>query len=93
MKTFLNGSDNTAGSDAVFFVVRLLTSAPIFGDIQQVAHAAGNSIRKQNDFAIEVPRGPACGLDQTCAAAKVALLVGVQDANQRHFGKIKPFAE
>ena len=41
----------------------------------------------------EVASGAPDGLDQGAVAAKVTLLVGVEDADERHLGKVEAFAQ
>ena len=50
-------------------------------------------IGEKNDFAIDVPRGAAGGLDERGLAAQEAFLVRIEDADERDFRQIEPFAE
>jgi len=48
---------------------------------------------KEHDFAIDMARGAAGSLDQRSLAAQKAFLVGVENADERNFGKIESFSE
>src|SRR5436190_176666 len=56
-------------------------------------HALRDLIGKEHDLAINMSRGAAGSLDQRSLAAQKAFLVGVENADERNFGKIESFSE
>ena len=71
------------GRDAVLFVVFHLLGAAVFGDRDQRLHALRDRVGEENDFAVDVARGAAGGLDERGLAAEEAFLVGIEDADER----------
>jgi hypothetical protein len=49
--------------------------------------------RVKNNFAVDVARGAARGLNEAGRAAQIAFLVRVQDRHQRHLRQVQPFAQ
>ncbi len=93
MEALLDGAFHARGRDAMLLVVRDLPGAAVFRHINEGLHAAGDLIREKDDLAIDVTRGAACRLDEAGLAAQVAFLVGVEDADEAHLGKVEAFAE
>ena len=74
-------------------VVLHLHLAPPFGLADGAVHRLGTRIGVHDDVAVDVAgRAPDC-LDQRAIAAQVALLVGVEDGDESHFGQIETFAQ
>ena len=56
-------------------------------------HALRDLIGEENDFAIDVTRGAAGGLNERSLAAQKSFLVRIENADERNFRKIETFAE
>ena len=56
-------------------------------------HAAGDAVGVHDDPAVDVAGGAADGLDQRGLGAQEALLVGVEDRDQRAFGDVEALAQ
>ena len=74
-------------------VVLELANAPAVHLFPRAPHRVRDGIRVQHDPAVDVARRPARRLDQRAVGAKEALLVGVEDRDQRHLGQVEPLAE
>ena len=77
--------DNGLWRDAVFFVILQLERASAVGFIDGFLHRSGDSIGIHNHLSIEVARGTASRLSERAVTAQEALLVGIDDGNERHF--------
>ena len=74
-------------------VVGLLDRAAAVRLVDRHLHRLGHVVGVHHDLAADVPRGPADHLDQRPCAAQEALLVGVEDRDQRHLRQVDPLAE
>ena len=90
VEAFLDGAPHGLRSDAMLFVVLHLLGPAVIGDRHQGLHTLRDGIGKENDFAVDVTRGASGGLDERRLAAKEAFLVGIEDADQRDFGRSRP---
>ena len=79
--------------DAVRGVVGELLLAPAVGLGHRPLHRAGDVVGVEDDAAVDVARGAADGLDQRGLGAEEALLVGVEDGDQRAFGNVEALAQ
>ena len=59
----------------------------------QRLHALRHGVGEEDDFAVDVPRGAAGGLDERGLRAQVAFLVGIENADERDFRQIEAFAQ
>src|SRR4029453_18990352 len=50
-------------------------------------------IGEEHNFAVHMSRRTACGLDKRSLAAQKSLLVRVQNADERNFGKVETFPQ
>ncbi len=55
--------------------------------------AARDAVGVHDDAAVHVARGATDGLDERARAPQEALLVGVEDRDERHLGQVEPLAE
>ena len=69
----------------------LLAAAVGLGD--GALHRAGDAVGVHDDPAVDVAGGAADGLDQRGLGAQEALLVGVEDGDQRAFGDVEALAQ
>src|ERR1700681_477599 len=81
------------GLDAVLEVERHLGPAPTARLAECFGHRLGDHVGVHDDHALDVARSAPDRLDQRRPGAEVAFLVGVEDADQRDFGQIEPFAQ
>ena len=63
VKAFLDGALHRGRRDVVFLVVLHLFGPAVIGDGDERLHALGDGVGKEDDFAIDVARGAASGLD------------------------------
>ena len=63
------------------------------GLVHGALHRAGDVVGVEDHLAVDVARGAADGLDQRGLAAQEALLVGVEDRDQRAFRDVEAFAQ
>ena len=93
VQTLLHGAADGLRRDPVRFVIFHLFHPPIFRNRHERFHAVRDLIGEQNNFAIDVTRSAAGGLDERRLAAQKAFLVGIENADERDLGKIETFAE
>ena len=74
-------------------VVGELDVAPPIGLADRGAHRLGLAVRVHQHRALDVARGAPDRLDQARLAAQEALLVGVQDHDERHLRQVEPLAQ
>ena len=67
--------------------------APAVGLVDRDLHRLGDPVGVHDDLAADVARRPADDLDQRPGAAQEALLVGVEDRDQRHLGQVDALAQ
>ena len=77
----------------MLLVVRELDSPPALGLLHRTLDRLGHLVGVEQHPAVEVPRGAADRLHERRLAAQEALLVGVQDRDERHLGQVEPLAE
>ncbi len=77
----------------MLFVVGPLDRAPAVGLPDRLAHGVGLLVGVHQDLAVDVAGGAADRLDQRRRAAEEALLVGVEDRDQRDLGQVQPLAQ
>src|SRR5690606_15552010 len=77
------------GLDAVLLVVGDLQLAAALRLADGPAHRVGDRVGVHDDLAVDVPGRPADGLDERRLAAEEALLVGVEDGDQRDLGQVE----
>ena len=81
------------GRDAVTLVVGdLLRPAPL-GLVDGAPHGTGDLVGIEDHLAVRVARGAADGLDERAVGTQEALLVGVEDGDQRHLGDVQALAQ
>ena len=73
-------------------VGHLLRAAPV-RLVHRPLHRAGDPLGIEDGLAVDVARRAANGLDQRSLGAQEALLVGVQDRDQRHFRQVQALAQ
>ena len=93
VQTLLNSAFDRRGGDAVLGVVFHLLATAVFRDGDELGHALGDDIGKEVDLAVDVARRAARRLDERGLAAQVAFFVGVEDADERDFRQVEPFAQ
>ena len=79
--------------DAVRLVVLDLLLAAAVGLGHGALHRAGDRVGIEDHLAVDVARGAADGLDQRGLAAQEALLVGIEDRDQRAFRDVEALAQ
>ena len=79
--------------DAVLGVVGQLLLAAAVGLGDGALHRAGDLVGVEDDAAVDVARGAADGLDQRRLGAQKALLVGVEDGDERAFRDVEALAQ
>ena len=79
--------------DAVFLVVFDLTLAPPVGLADRVAHRVGDAVGVHHDLTVDVACGATHRLDEARRRAEEALLVGVEDRDERHLGEVEALPE
>src|SRR6266478_2174192 len=89
----VHGFDDGFGSDVVFLVVGELLVPAAIGFTDGLIHGAGAHVSVENGAAGNVASAASHGLNQRGGAAQVAFFVGVQDGDQRNFGKVETFAQ
>ena len=75
---------------ALYFELAL---APLLRDLDRPGHRRRDLVGVHDDLTVDVARGAAHGLDERRLAAQEALLVGVEDADERHLGQVEALAE
>ena len=75
-----------------FVIGRLLLAAPR-GLLHRARDRAGDHIGVEHDLAVDVARGAADGLHERGLGAQKALLVGVENGDERAFGNVEAFAQ
>ena len=79
--------------DAVLLVVGDLDRAPAVGLVDRLGHRVGVLVGVHQHLAADVARRAADRLDQRRLAAQEALLVGVEDRDQRDLRQVEPLAQ
>src|SRR5690606_17171357 len=79
--------------DAVLLVVRLLLGAAAVGLVDRALHRRGDCVGVHVDLAGHVAGRAADRLDEGRLGAQEALLVGVEDRDERHLGQVEALAE
>src|SRR5262245_25147787 len=79
--------------DAVLSIERGLLLAPAVGLGDGALHRAGHAVGVEDDAAVDVAGGAADGLDERGLAAQEALLIGVEDGDQRAFRNVEALAQ
>ena len=79
--------------DAVLGVVGDLLLAAAVGLGHGALHRAGDLVGVEDDAAVDVAGGAADGLDQRGLGAQEALLVGVENGDERAFGNVEALAQ
>ena len=74
-------------------VVGGLPDPPPLGLAERGPHRVGDPVRVHDHLAADVPGRAAGRLDERGRRAEVALLVGVEDRDQRHLGEVEPLAQ
>ena len=77
----------------VFLVVFQLLRASPYGFVDGLLHALRDVVGIHDDLPVYVARCTSCRLCQTPVAAEEALLVGVEDGNERYFGQVQSLTE
>jgi hypothetical protein len=60
---------------------------------ERARHRFGDDVGVHDHLALDVARGAADRLDQRGAAAQIAFLIGIEDADERDLGQIEAFAQ
>ena len=84
--------DGTRG-DAVRQVMSHLFDASAFGFTDGALHRVRHLVGVQNGPPLQIARGAADGLNQGALGAQKALLIGIQNRDQRDLGNIEPFTQ
>ena len=74
-------------------IERILQSAAAFGFVHRALHRRRDAVRIQHDHAVLVSGGAADGLDERGLRAEKALLVRIEDGNQRYLGNIESLTQ
>ena len=82
-----------AGVMPLACVVGLLLGAAAVGLADRALHRAGDLVGVEDHLAVDVARGAADRLHQRGLRAQEALLVGVEDGDQRAFGNVEALAQ
>ena len=61
--------------------------------LHRLLHRGGVLVGVHDDATVHVPRGAPHGLDERTAAAEEALLVRIEDGDERHLGEVEPLTE
>ena len=77
----------------MLLVVGELHRAAAVGLVERALDRLGQLVGVHQHPAVDVPRGAADRLDQRRLAAQEALLVGVEDRDERHLGQVEPLAQ
>jgi tRNA (guanine-N7-)-methyltransferase len=88
-----DGLLNGFGRDVVLAVVFLLHGAPLAGHVDGLLHRLGFAIGIHDDLAAHVASSAAHGLNERALSAQEALLVGVEDRDQRDLRQIQSLAQ
>ena len=70
-----------------------LDFAPALGLVDGRAHRGRNAVGVHDHPALDVPRRAADDLDQRSLRPQVALLIGVEDRDERHLGQVDALAQ
>ena len=79
--------------DAALLVVLDLEHPATLGERDRRAHRVGHPVGVEDGLAVGVARGASDRLDEGAARTQEALLVGVQDGDQRDLGQVEPLAQ
>ena len=85
--------DDRLGRDPVLLVVGDLDRPAPVGLVDRRPHRRGLLVGVHEHLALDVARGTADRLDQRGLAAEEALLVGVEDRDQRDLGQVESLAQ
>ena len=85
--------DDRLRHDAVLLVVFLLDLPPAVRLVDRDLHRFGDAVGVHDDLAADVARGAADDLDERPRRAQEALLVGVEDRDERHLGQVDALAQ
>ena len=88
-----DGFDDGFRDNAVLLVICVLNLTAAGSFFHGRAHGGGYFIGVEKHPAFGVSRGTADGLNKARLRAEEALLVRVQDRNQRHLGKVQTLAQ
>ena len=81
------------GLDAVLFVVGKLQHAPPRGFVDRFLHGGRDRVGVQNDHRVDVSGSTADCLNERRFAAQKSRLVGIENGDHRHLGKIQTLAQ
>ena len=89
----VHGLDDRERRDVVLDVVGDLDGAAPVGLGDRALHRVRGPVAVHDHVPEDVAGGAADGLDERAVAAEVALLVGVEDADERHLGQVEALAQ
>ena len=78
---------------AVFEVVRDLTLATALRLADRLRHRLRDHVGVHDDLALDVARRATDRLNQRRAAAEIAFLIGIEDADERYLRQVETFAQ
>ncbi len=81
-------ADDGLRGDAVLFVEGYLLFAAAIGFVDGALHGVGHLVGVEDGAAFDVTSGSADGLDEGALRAEKAFFVGVEDGDERDFGKV-----
>ena len=85
--------DDRLRRDPVLLVVGELDGAAAVRLVERALDRLRQLVRVEQHLAVDVPRGAADRLDQRRLAAQEALLVRVEDRDERHLGQVEALAQ
>ena len=88
-----HGFDDGLGHNAVFFIISLLDLTAARCLVHRVPHRLGDLVGVEDDAPARVARRTADGLNQARLRPEEALLVRVQNCDQRHLRQVKSLAQ
>src|SRR6185437_4500343 len=89
----VDGLDDGLRRDVVFAIVGGLLGAAAIRFADGLAHGVGHHVGVKNGAAFDMARAAADALDERSGAAEKAFLVGVENGDERNFGKVEAFAK
>ena len=89
----VNGLLDALRGNAMLVVVHLLDLPAPVCLVDGALHGVGHLVGVHDDAALNVPRRPADGLDQSGGRTQEALLVSVQYGDQAHFREVKALTQ
>ena len=81
------------GDDPVGLIERILQSAAAFGFVHRALHRGRDAVRIQHDHAVLVSGGAADGLDERGFRPEKALLVRIENGNERHLRDVEALTQ